>query len=411
MKKLHTYSISLIAFLCSILSDFACAEPFDPIVVYLTWMRDPHCTMTIRWITRPERTADIIEYHADGDTEWQIAKGTHVALPNATPYLIHQVTLSSLKPSTDYFFRPGVDGVTFKFHTMPRVLNTPVRFVSGGDVYRDDLEAVKEMNRIAASTNPHFAIVGGDIAYSIMNGNFIHRLISREKFDRWLDWLKTWKSLMVTTDGCLIPILPVIGNHETMGGEDQRSDKAVFFYALFPMPGKQGYNVLDFGNYLSVFLLDSGHTNFIHGDQTRWLEQTLKQRQDIPNKFAVYHVGAYPSVRPDNSKYSRLIRRQWVPLFDEYGLSAAFEHHDHAYKRTHPLTDGKVNQKGVVYIGDGCWGIRTPRVPKTPAELWYLAKSMSCRHVISVTLDVRFRKYKVITHEGRTVDEFVQYVE
>ena len=107
--------------------------------------------------------------------------------------------------------------------------------------------------------------------------------------------------------------------------------------------------------------MDSGHTHPINGAQTEWLAGVLEARQLVPHKFALYHVPAYPSSRPFNYGISKQIRKNWVPLFDKYKLTAAFENHDHDYKRTHPLLEGKTAPKGVIYLGDGAWGVETPR--------------------------------------------------
>lgn len=44
-----------------------------------------------------------------------------------------------------------------------------------------------------------------------------------------------------------------------------------------------------------------------------------------------------------------------APLFEEYELTAAFENHDHTYKRTHRIRDGWWIPRGVLYLGDGAW--------------------------------------------------------
>jgi hypothetical protein len=87
-------------------------------------------------------------------------------------------------------------------------------------------------------------------------------------------------------------------------------------------------------------------------------------------------VPAYPSVRKDEGTTLE-IRQHWVPLFEKAGVSAAFEHHDHAYKRTHPLLGGKVQDapaKGVTYLGDGAWGASIRKV-RPPADVPHIAKS------------------------------------
>ena len=171
------------------------------------------------------------------------------------------------------------------------------------------------------------------------------------------------------------------------------------------MPGLEGYNVLDFGGYLSLILLDSGHTNPIQGTQTEWLKQVLAQRKQVPHKFAVYHVPAYPSYRSYNAPPSRSIRKNWVPLFEQYGLAAAFENNDHAYKRTHPILRGRAQARGILYLGDGAWSVANVRTPKTPKQAWYIAKSSATQYFMVVTLDGMHRSFKAFTPDGLLIDE------
>lgn len=171
------------------------------------------------------------------------------------------------------------------------------------------------------------------------------------------------------------------------------------------MPGPQGYNVLDFGNYMSIFLLDSAHTHPIEGKQAEWLAKAMEHRKDVSNKFAVYHVPAYPSVRDMNQEYSTKIRNYWVPLFDKFHLTAAFEHHDHDYKRTHPLKDGKVDPAGVIYLGDGAWGVDHPREVQGLSQKWYLAHTLSARHFILMEVRPDHRHASSISSEGTLIDE------
>ena len=67
---------------------------------------------------------------------------------------------------------------------------------------------------------------------------------------------------MVGRDGRLIPMVACIGNHEVDGGYGKPREKAPFFYALFDgLFPETGYATLDFGDYLSLVLLDTGHTS------------------------------------------------------------------------------------------------------------------------------------------------------
>src|SRR6202008_1969402 len=82
------------------------------------------------------------------------------------------------------------------------------------------------------------------------------------------------------------------------GGYNQTRDRAPFFYALFDgLYPETGFTALDFGDYLSLILLDTGHTTPIAGEQTDWLDKALRERADHPHVLVVTHVPASPSHR------------------------------------------------------------------------------------------------------------------
>jgi hypothetical protein len=259
--------------------------------------------------------------------------------------------------------------------------------------------------------------VGGDLAYaadrislfpekmqSWMDWVLSSLDVKTEKRLRWIEWLVAWKNDMVTPEGILIPMIPAIGNHDVNGGYAKTAKDAAYFHLLFAFPGKQGFNVINFDDYLSIVVLDTGHTNPIGGQQTHWLYHTLREHNTATHKFALYHVPAYPSFRNYSNKRSAAIRHYWVPLFDYYNINAAFEHHDHAYKRTFPLRNGKIEPRGMLFLGDGAWGVEVPRIPKTTAERWYLEKTSASRHFILVTLEGSKRFYTAIDYKGNIID-------
>lgn len=383
------------------------SEGYEPISVYLTWKKSPETTMSIQWISNKPEVEDLVFYQVYSESTDALncrpflqKSATHINMPQGHPFLIHHVELTNLEPGSAYAFKISENGKLFKFKTISTDLST-IKFVEGGDVYHDTIEIVAETNKQAAKLSPDFAVIGGDIAYSADSHDFFP-----EDMRRWLNFLITWKKTMVTPEGFLIPIIPAIGNHETSGRYGKTPSAAPFFYALFPMPGMRGYNVLDFGKYMSIILLDSGHTHPIGGSQTDWLSNTLKNRQEVPYKFAVYHVPAYPSVRNYSYQISEFIRKYWVPEFDTYSLKAAFEHHDHAYKRTHPLKAGKTHENGVVYLGDGGWGVAKARQPKRTYP--YIAKGIATGHFILVTITKDEVKYEAINQKGEIIDQYTQ---
>lgn len=273
-----------------------------------------------------------------------------------------------------------------------------MKFVVGGDAY-NYYSTFRKMNAKIASCDPDFVVVGGDIAYT--NGRKALFKGRAWEINRWCTFLREWKSKMVTSDGRLIPFLVVIGNHDIKALTMRPKSQHFLFYELFAMreTGKS-YRVFDAGDYLSLFLLDTGHSYHIAGHQVEWLKKELALRESIPNKMAAYHIGAYPSVYPYLGSTPKEIRSEWSPIFEKYHLNVAFEHHNHAYKRTFPLKAEKIDPEGVIYMGDGSWGVS----PRKPKKLWYLEVAKQTNAVCVVTLDADKSCIEALTIRGTIID-------
>jgi acid phosphatase type 7 len=373
--------------------------------LFLTWQGDPTSTMTIDWHTADGAMPPALEYRQAGMEVWQIQTGQRFPFP-FSKRTVHRVELAALQPGATYQFRFSPGTPVYSFRTMPRQATRPIRFVAGGDV-RHRQEWMEAANRLAARMDPDFIVWGGDLAYA--DGR-------EDRAGNWHEFFDAIRNSLVTPEGRVIPVLAAIGNHEVRGGfhfnmegyvQDAatRAALAPYYFTLFAMPGQPGYNVLDFGDYLSIFLLDSNHTNPVAGTQTEWLAQALATRQEVPHLFPVYHVTAYPSHRSFEDRTSREIRQHWVPLFERFNVRVAFENHDHTYKRTVPIRANQPHPQGIVYIGDGCWGV-SPRSVHDPAATWYLEKALSTRHVILVTVDRTHQHFLVVDEQGKVIDEY-----
>ncbi len=405
----------LISFvLFSLHSEGVQAQQKNPLGLILTWQQDPTSTMTIDWHTDDDSNANL-EYKQVGTPVWGDQSGKSFPFPYSDR-TIHRVELTGLEADTEYRFRFGEDSGTWKFRTMPTEASRPVRFASGGDV-RHEKEWMEQTNRHAASFDPDFIAWGGDLAYA--NGR-------EDRLYRWYEFMDAMLNTLVTDDGRVIPVLAGIGNHEVLGGyyhnddsnhregfppykqdDDSRERIAPYYYNLFAFPGQPGYGVLDFGDYMSIILLDTDHTNPVEGEQTRWLEHILSERSDVPHVFPTYHVPAYPSVRNPEWSPNVEVRKHWVPLFEMYGVRVAFENHDHAYKRTHPIRNGKISANGIVYFGDGAWGVRTRESGRRHEKhAFYLKRVASQRHFILATIYGREQHFVVINEDGHVIDEY-----
>lgn len=363
--------------------------------LFLTWQRDPTTTVTIQWIG-PDVPADTtIRYSTPTGDKWRYAKPEPRLFP-MTDWKVFRTELSGLTPGTEYLFKVGPSSRLFRFRTMPAKATDTFQFVSGGDSGVNAHALANNM--VAAKQDPHFALLGGDVAYD--NGRSPKTVVA---------FTQNYSRTMVDTKGRLIPLVAGIGNHEVNGSYGKTRKDAPHFFALFDgLYPETSYATLDFGDYLSLVMLDSGHVAPIGGDQADWLDGVLAARVERPHLFAVSHVPAYPSSRnPEASKSGAFgtgeaNRLHWCPLFEKYNVDAVLEHHDHTFKRTHPLKDGRPDRYGVLYLGDGSWGqIRSP-VP--PEKRPYLAAASRSYHLSLHRLQGEQRFHIALEESGKIAD-------
>jgi hypothetical protein len=162
--------------------------------------------------------------------------------------------------------------------------------------------------------------------------------------------------------------------------------------------------MFDAGNYLSLALLDTGHSHPIEGAQAAWLEESLKRRRHIPHIWAAYHISAYPSYYPYDGEGPMKIRTHWVPIFEKYRVSLAFEHHNHRFKKTYPIKGGVRNTRGIIYLGDGSWGVEPRPAAKDADRRWYLDRSESVNVCYFVTLSRSGVNIEARNLEGEVID-------
>lgn len=379
-----------------------------PPAVYLIWQRDPDTTMTVHWHTydTDNRT---VQYRLPGSETWLQETGSSVDLPYSERF-VQTVELTGLEPDTHYEFRIPDSEETYTFRTLPSTLIRPVIFGETGDVlYGADADA---MAIATAARDPDFLVIGGDLAYSDGRADLI-----------WIEYryFESFYTHFRAPDGRMIPKVVGVGNHEMRNHyltahpdfeetPEWRDRVAPYFFKLYAFPGQPGYNVLDVGDYLSFIVLDTGHLNPVTGTQTDWLAAQLDSRREVPHLFPVYHVPAYPSHRSENDALNTTIRNTWLPLFEQAGVRLAFEHHDHTYKRTHPILGGSVNSDGIVFLGDGAWGVAT-RPVKNPATTWFLADAQPRHHAFIVTLSPEGRLIEAIDKQGVVFDSFTQGID
>lgn len=360
--------------------------------VYLTLGSDPVRAMDIHYHTLSEGPS-VVYYDTEprpgGRASYRFKAEGHAR--RLMDRVVHEVTLTKLEPGRTYYFLPGepAEGYTQEehFETLPPA-PAAIRFVQGGDMGTDTLATSLQVR--AAAEDPMFAMIGGDLSYADNTASEAYL---------WDQWLSNWEQLMRGKDGNLIPMIMGLGNHEVTDGATKQ-DRAPFFFELF----EQGdsYFLRRFDDRLALLVLDTGHITPYDGEQLAWLGKTLSDTDNVACRAAVYHVPLYPAHSNFNAPGCTMGRTLWEPLFDEHHLAAAFEHHDHVFKRTKPILAGKLDPSGVTYFGDGCFG-QEPRTVKN-GDAWYMEKSASRAHFWMVEVDRGTLDAKAVDAEGAVFD-------
>ena len=395
---------------CVLLSE-AFSKVYGPIC---QWYKAPSTSMAIHWVqenfSSDAESADkadandldlesSLSYRSDDQKKWLSSPVTNRLFGN-TKNRVYSVDIKNLTPDTRYTFkiRHGNKklGIWF-FRTAPSKIEKGITFVTGGDMFHSR-ELLDPMNLRAGTEDPLFALLGGDLAYA--NG---------VDANRWLEWLESWNRFAKSPHGTLIPMVVVIGNHEVRGAAYRPTNapaksEAPYFHSLFYGLDEGSKYAIDFGNYMTVVALDSGHTENI-ATQVQWLNKTLEERENFAYKFVCYHRPAWGTgVKEDAVDIQRL----WSPIFERHRVDAAFENDHHVYKRTYPLTAGKRDDmNGVMYIGDGAWGTRTRAIARNwKVRRPFLAHAESVNHLIKVKVENGKLTYKALEADGSIVDEY-----
>jgi hypothetical protein len=387
------------------------ADPatLKPDTLFLTWFRDPTTTMVVQWVGPPVPGDSLtLWYRRRGADEWTTGPRfgrkpfpvveTRLGPLQPTGLVVHRAELTKLAPGTEYEFSIDRQSPVYRFRTMPAKATDTFSFISGGDC-GVNAHAVAN-NRVAAAQDPMFALIGGDLGYDNGVSGFTA-----------VRFLQNYSRTMTDSQGRLIPMVTCLGNHEVRGSYGKTLKEATFFTPLFGgLYPERGYATLDFGDYLSLVLTDTGHTSPIPGEQTEWLNKALADRAGRPHLIPVGHVPCYPSYRPPTGEKGKNgtgeeQRKHWVPLYEKHQVDVVLEHHDHTFKRTRPLTGEVVDEAtGIVYLGDGSWG--RLRVPKEPEKRSYLAEVSATYHLTLHRLEGEQRFHLALGETGKVLDVF-----
>ncbi|TWU07470.1 purple acid phosphatase family protein [Stieleria varia] len=402
MRSLQTPRIPSATFALGMLLLWACAAKADarldgtkPAQWRVTWTEEPSTKATVSWSTAAQGDSHTLRFREkEGDDEFsvQLAESGRYTGGDFELYY-HHARLTDLKPATAYEIQMVSDtneSPIFYFVTAPAT-DREFSILHGGDS-RSDQDARRRVNimisEMVAQSHDN-EILSDDILALAHGGDYI---VSGNRMDLWSTWLSDHE-LTATPDGRLLPIIPARGNH----------DKGKPFNEVFGFPEDDlNYYSLSIGSQVKFITLNSETSTA--GDQAKWLANELSQTRKSHRWLLVqYHRPVYPAVKTPHTAL-----KSWVPLFERFNVDLVCEADGHVIKRTLPIRDGKPDETGVVYIGEGGLGV-PQRSPKT--DRWFVqSPGMADKgnHVFVLTFRKNVLEGKCVLEGGKLRDEFTR---
>jgi predicted phosphodiesterase len=322
--------------------------------------------ITIMWETaRP----------ADSRVEYGLTNALSKSLYESRKTLIHEITVTGLKPETQYHYRVVSDGQVNEVSTFRTAIKTDTPFRLA--VYGDNQTYVPLHEKVVkgiVQEKPDIVVSVGDV---VTNGH------NYEEWNR--EFLVPAHSLM-----CSTPLYAAIGNHER---------NAHWFYDYFSFPAPENYYSFDYGNTHFIVLDTNTYTPFQAGSaQYQWLENDLRSERARNATWVLVFCHQPPFCEGwDSPLYDGEwdIRDALVPLFEKHGVDMVFSGHAHNYEH------GMLN--GVTYIVTGGGG---GALDHHEQDWFHMTQYADCHHFCIVDIDGRTLRFQAKQPDGTVIDSF-----
>lgn len=287
----------------------------------------------------------------------------------------HSVEFKDLKPNTRYSYRVG-DGTNptpstsgsgagsisnwtaWEDFTTAADGSVPFSFIYFGDAQNYIDSAVPRVFHQALLDRPDAKVLlhAGDLINQ--TGTSDANLAVQEK--EWAEWFDAAGFANATRNVIATP-----GNHEY----NSSTAISAFWKPQFPMPenGPKGdgdapleavrrstyytdYQGVRFISLDSSPLQNGPVQESVLAAQTSWLEDVLKDANRPKWTVVTFHHPVYAGTSTRNNS---VVRDNWNPLFDKYGVDLVLQGHDHVYNRGNQVKDNDPNDPtkshGTVY--------------------------------------------------------------
>ena len=393
-----------------------------PSALYISVLDDPRHNMVVTYHQDDDLPNKDVYYKKKGNTSWLKQTPDIVDFRNENK-TIHHAYLSGLDANTEYEFKIGSHqeaDINF-FKTLPENLSadSKIKVVFCADIHGGHISMWKQMANIAGEQNPDLFCIGGD--WGPRDDGRI------ENSSNWIWFWDLMYGEFTNSDGRLIPLVPVLGNHDISYGDMERP----FLADMFPFPdeGENNYGVLDVGDYLSIFVLDTismgwrmkeGNTSWAEvvpsmETQRNWLYNRLTERENQTYITASYHIPLYPIRNTDLEDADDFNLEEWRKLFADY-FRVSFAGHAHIYNQSLEIIHDENEEEnfrevgseetGHTEFGDG--GLTDRYLEPKLENRWYVDEYQENISFIKL-LEINNSEMKIdiINHRRKTIHESI----
>ena len=306
--------------------------------------------MAVTWWNDADETTGEVRYGTES-TLAHCSTSSAVRVYADNEFSVFECILTGLAPDTTYYYQVKNNAQTspVKHFKTPENNLQSYSFLYLGDVQLNETgtQTVSDsytswggIVKAAKQRNPGlmFGLQGGDL---VENGTR----------------MEEWNALLENASPVFseIPLMPANGNHES-NFPSGKPERYLDFFSL-PVNGPEGFK-----EEFYSFDYGSGHITVLNS----WVfsgEQRLETKdyaalkewitKDLENskatwKIVVTHLPAYAVYSDVNAD---AVKKNWAPIFEQYGVDLVLVGHQHVYSRSFPMYQGSIDyEKGVTYI-------------------------------------------------------------
>lgn len=349
---------------------------------FLTDKKEDGVIINFRMVVPARSTVEVY----DSDSEARILE-----IQNQFPLEYHYIELSGLQPNSSYEYVVNVEDTytlndvktekkAFKTKPLDEDIDT-FRFIVYGDTQIYDERHAYVVNRIVEDSDLNTAFI-------LKPGDHTEEGTSEKS------WSIFFESAYPLSSQ--IPYYMVLGNHER---------NSQLYYRAFELPkgggdySKRWYS-FDYANSHFV-ILDSNilESSNLYEKQMRWLEEDLKNNQDKKFIFVAFHHPFWTTATEygnmeENLPNGHFNTKNWLPIFEKYGVDVVINGHIHAYERHF--------KDGIMFITSGGGGAKLNTNHGAVPLPWHVKQVLGKLHY--VIFDVYEDSIKVTVKAVARVD-------